>query len=285
MRMGKLSLAFILSTVILISACNRLPQGDVSLVTMGQGTGIDTPMPPETPTPGNIESVQAISDTLSAIATQEFETSATSEVWADLPINMGTPTVPAPRPDGLDLADPSSWQRYMDATGFLFDYLVNAVVTPLEPISGPPELGGTMQVRQKESDESVASIEAPIVVAMTRTDIDAIASSPSTTDQGEANWLMQLPFSDAAQTKMFVRGRINDSPNPVNVDFWNGMSPILYVIVFDEACDAAIILSSSFGAIGPAADALFNPLDQVVAEHFPVLDHMYRSVEFPPDCS
>lgn len=54
--------------------------------------------------------------------------------------------------------------------------------------------------------------------------------------------------------------------------------------LYNEDCKADIQFSGSVNGAGPIEDLLTTPLDQVVAEHFPILDHMYRSVQFPLKC-
>lgn len=213
---------------------------------------------------------------------------ATPTAWAALPPNMGTPTVSAVLPYGLDLGDPTSWVRHVDATGFAFDVLKNAVFAPNSPENAQPGIYAALQVRTLGTVAPSAPPDKDVGVAISRRGNPDITARDfpqnMTTNQGTANWLSQFPFSESAQVTMYVRGMINTAPNTVNADFWMFLAPVLYVNVFDERCDASITFRTSFGMPGPAADALVMPLDEVVAEHFPVLDHMYRSVQFPPEC-
>lgn len=225
----------------------------------------------------------ANTDILNDIATREASEIATAKAWAALPLDMGTPTVPVPRLDGLDLASPASWSPVLDETGFGFDRLVNAIVTEMVTDNPQPDIYQTYLYKSPPvfgGDAIGVSISRRGNELITDTDFpDNLINN-----QGEANWVTQGPFGDSAQVTMYVHGMRNNAPNPINLDFWNGVSPSLYVNVLNERCDASINFFTSFGMPGPAADALVKPLDQVVADHFPVLDHMYRSVQFPPEC-
>lgn len=221
--------------------------------------------------------------------TQQASMLATATAWAALPINIGTPTVPAPRPDGIDLDDATSWVRHSDATGFAFDVMNNATVAGNSTDNSRPDINAVLQVGPIGEVPPSPISDEYLGVSISRRG-DPVISDRNfprnlTNNQGTANWLSQFPFSESAQVTMYVHGMMNSAPNPVNLDFWMFMSPTLYVNVLDERCNASITFFTSFGMPGPAADALAEPLDQVVAEHFPVLDHMYRSVEFPPECS
>lgn len=224
---------------------------------------------------------------LNDMATSQANQFSTATAWAALPINVGTPTVPAPRPDGLDLAEPSSWQRYIDATGFSFDHLVSQNIIVVGPSSLPKSVGGSGVVARFENGEIVRGANEGISFSVFRgenpliTDMAFPANMES--PQGKPHFEVKLDFPGATHAWMYLFGDQNTSPNPSNLDYWT-YGPQLYVHLYNKDCKADIQFSGAVDPPGPIEDLLAKPLDQVVAEHFPVLDHMYRSVEFPPEC-
>lgn len=221
--------------------------------------------------------------------TQQASALATQTAWEALPLEVGTPTAPAPSGVGVDLANPNSWRRLQDATGISYEHLVSHQVDQFAPFTTiTSEVNGAW-VGQAISGTVPPSPDSSIAVQAYRSP-DSVVTRESFPEQisldwGQAHWPMRINAKQTTDAWVYVFGERNTSPAPGNTQFWDLWPVLVQVELYNADCQLGIGFSTSFGIPGPIEDALARPLDEVIAEHFPVLDHMYRSVQFPPECS
>lgn len=322
--MKNFSLLLAVFTVLMISACGRAPDSSRSAVSPLVTPSVATPIastPESVPAPVDVPSSTVVPTIPSApleatlialvapyggitatlpmtvvtlandamlndVATREAGFHATATAWAALPINMGTPTVLAPRADGLDLDDPASWLRFEGKTGISFDYLASRLAFSLNDSETDSPSSDAVTFAESEDFHAHPKLDS-VHWASAAHGTESVAADPDWPDylgkMISVNWAVEVDVPQTSETWLYVTGQRNTYPTPGNQEFWS-TSPMLTVQLFNERCNMFLYLSTDFGAPGPVVDALAKPLDQVVAEHFPVLDHMYRSVEFPAEC-
>lgn len=156
-------------------------------------------------------------------ATRDASYFATQTAWAALPLEIGTPTVPAPRDDGLNPDDPGSWARYIDPTGFSFDYLVSQDILYAEPTSLPQAVGGSGVTTRLKNGEMIRGANEAIGFSVFRGENPFITekSFPANmaSPQGEPHFAVKFDFIGATHAWMYLFGDQNTSPNPVNLDY------------------------------------------------------------------
>lgn len=212
---------------------------------------------------------------------------------------LATATVsPLPSPTPEPTATPA-WARVVNPTGITYEIPTDWSVEdfdlsyqrPQPPGGTPPEVG------------NIAHLWPPVLSYISGIAYDYIqievSRRPTQTIAAHAQNTLLPPYAlgsglgDQRHARFVKLGNVwsvHYSVSPGGIGWTNppiGAEPCcgsLQVWIVNPGCRTEMMLSAFFGTPGPVDALAVQPLEDVVHEHFPVLDHMIQSVTFPPPC-